>query len=157
MAVMNGGLCDDLNPCTTGEICNSGQCNGGIAITQCISNDGCCAPGCNEINDIDCSCNPGDPIVNGKCQLTTVCNMPPPAMFCGGNCSNNTSQFANWWCQLAGYTNAYSYTEESVGVVQCLYYNGQTNPLTSCSQVLGPTSYGLASSCTAASNILCNP
>ncbi|MEZ4442470.1 MAG: hypothetical protein R3B72_25480 [Polyangiaceae bacterium] len=56
-AVMNGGLCDDLDACTTGETCNAGQCNGGTAITNCIDNDACCPMGCDETNDTDCSCN----------------------------------------------------------------------------------------------------
>jgi hypothetical protein len=54
-AVMNGQLCDDLDACTTGEICSNMTCGGGAPVTQCIDNDYCCPSGCDETNDIDCA------------------------------------------------------------------------------------------------------
>lgn len=54
-AVNNGDPCDDLNSCTTGEICASGTCGGGAPITQCASNDSCCPSGCTPNNDVDCA------------------------------------------------------------------------------------------------------
>jgi hypothetical protein len=51
-----GNPCDDLDNCTSGEICQSGQCTGGTAVNACIDNDGCCPMMCTENNDSDCSC-----------------------------------------------------------------------------------------------------
>jgi cysteine-rich repeat protein len=102
-------------------------------------------------------CQPGDVAVPGGCQLTTVCGMLPSDMFCGGNCSANHNQFAHWWCQLGGYSGAATFTVVSSGLVDCLYYNGGLNPLTTCTQVVGPTSYGTSTSCTAVDNLVCIP
>jgi hypothetical protein len=54
-SVNNGDPCDDLNSCTTGEICTSGNCGGGTAITQCIANDSCCPSACTQSTDADCA------------------------------------------------------------------------------------------------------
>ncbi|MBW2455436.1 MAG: hypothetical protein JRI68_13030 [Deltaproteobacteria bacterium] len=53
--VGQGQPCDDLDGCTTGELCNNGQCTGGTPIVQCINNDNCCPSNCNENNDQDCA------------------------------------------------------------------------------------------------------
>jgi hypothetical protein len=55
-AIMQGQLCDDLDACTTGEICNAGMCAGGTAVSQCSgqTKDGCCPSTCNDQNDADC-------------------------------------------------------------------------------------------------------
>jgi hypothetical protein len=53
--LMNNDPCDDLDACTTGEICNNGACNGGTPITACVNNDNCCPMNCNENNDQDCA------------------------------------------------------------------------------------------------------
>ena len=55
VSVPNGGLCDDLNPCTNGEICQSGTCSGGLPVTQCINGDNCCPGTCTPTNDTDCA------------------------------------------------------------------------------------------------------
>jgi hypothetical protein len=55
----NGDPCDDLNACTTNELCQSSSCTGGQPVTQCTHNDGCCPSGCNANNDLDCACNLG--------------------------------------------------------------------------------------------------
>jgi hypothetical protein len=57
-AVMNGQLCDDLDACTTGEICTNMNCGGGTAITACVNGDNCCPMNCNENNDIECAIDP---------------------------------------------------------------------------------------------------
>lgn len=54
MAVMNGQPCNDLNPCTTGEICTNGNCGGGSTITQCMNGDFCCPMNCTAMTDTDC-------------------------------------------------------------------------------------------------------
>jgi len=51
----NGDPCDDLNGCTSGEICQNGTCSGGTTITQCINADGCCPVSCSIANDDDCN------------------------------------------------------------------------------------------------------
>jgi hypothetical protein len=53
--VQDGGVCDDLNPCTSGEICQMGNCAGGAPVTVCVDGDSCCPMGCDEINDGDCA------------------------------------------------------------------------------------------------------
>jgi hypothetical protein len=156
--VNNGDPCNDLDNCTVGELCNNGMCNGGTVINQCGPADTCCANGCTPQNDPDCpSCLNGDPDVNGACALQTVCNFPPVQHFCGGNCSSNHDQFAQWWCQLGGYSGAASYTVEDMGVVNCLYYNLGNGMLSSCAEVQGPSQYGLANFCTAVTDLLCVP
>ncbi|MFP6687002.1 MAG: hypothetical protein VB934_19930 [Polyangiaceae bacterium] len=55
IAVKNGEMCDDLDACTTGEICSNQSCSGGTPVTQCVDNDYCCPSGCDEMNDIDCA------------------------------------------------------------------------------------------------------
>jgi hypothetical protein len=52
--LMNNDLCDDLDACTAGEICNNGQCTGGTLTTACSNGDGCCPNGCTINNDDDC-------------------------------------------------------------------------------------------------------
>jgi hypothetical protein len=53
-AVMNGQGCDDLDFCTSGEICTNGSCGGGTVETQCMTGDQCCPQGCTVNNDLDC-------------------------------------------------------------------------------------------------------
>jgi hypothetical protein len=53
-AVMNGQACDDLDFCTSGEICTNSTCGGGTVETQCMTGDGCCPSGCTINNDLDC-------------------------------------------------------------------------------------------------------
>jgi hypothetical protein len=58
-SVMNGQGCDDLNGCTSGEICTNQVCGGGTAITACEMNgDGCCPNNCTANNDLDCNIQP---------------------------------------------------------------------------------------------------
>ncbi len=54
-SVGNGQLCDDLDPCTTGETCTNGNCGGGTAVQVCQAGDYCCPSNCNETNDLDCA------------------------------------------------------------------------------------------------------
>ena len=51
----NGLPCDDSDPCSTGESCLSGVCQGGTPITQCVGGDQCCPPGCMVSTDSDCN------------------------------------------------------------------------------------------------------
>ena len=86
--------------------------------------------------------------------MTTVCGLSNPGgIFCGGNCTNNHAQYADAYCVLAGYSSAASYTVLTTGSVTCLYY--QTTLPTMCSQVLGPSSYGLDTACDAIEDLKC--
>ncbi len=89
--------------------------------------------------------------------LTTVCSLPSTSgIFCGGNCTSNHDEYASWYCQLAGFTGALSFDVLTEGVVDCLYYNASTAPvLSDCSQVIGPTGYGLDANCDAVTNLIC--
>ena len=71
------------------------------------------------------------------------------------NCSTNNAAYATAYCKLAGFTSALSYTTLTTGQVQCVYYNTQNVVPTTCAQILGPTSYGLAVSCDAITNLIC--
>ena len=90
---------------------------------------------------------------------TDICGFKNPGgIFCGGNCSNNHAQYANWYCNLLGFASAASYDVLTSGQVQCVYWNGGSSgnvpPLTMCSQVI-PSQYGLASFCDAIKNLVC--
>jgi hypothetical protein len=57
MGVGNGQPCDDLDACTTGELCNNGMCNGGAPVTTCsLVGDNCCPANCTPVDDLDCQC-----------------------------------------------------------------------------------------------------
>jgi hypothetical protein len=53
--VNDGDPCDDLDYCTTGELCSMGNCSGGVPIVACVSGDNCCPPGCDDPLDMDCA------------------------------------------------------------------------------------------------------
>jgi hypothetical protein len=56
--VMNGQVCDDLDGCTVGELCNNGTCANGTPVTACSgagTADGCCPPTCSVADDLDCA------------------------------------------------------------------------------------------------------
>lgn len=87
--------------------------------------------------------------------LQTVCALPAPEVFAGGNCSSNTTQFANWWCQLGGFAKAVSFTEVSSGNFMALKFEGgPTAVLSSCAQV-GGSSYAFSPTCTGVRDLRC--
>lgn len=97
-AVGQGQPCDDLNFCTTGEICNNGVCGGGAPVTQCTNGDGCCPMNCNENNDIECA------IPSGVAYLTNGNTINVQYHECGtngqpGQCTAANAQQA---CQNVG-------------------------------------------------------
>jgi hypothetical protein len=104
-AVMNGGLCDDLDSCTTGEICTSGMCAGGTPITQCIANDSCCPMGCTEATDADCSCS-----VNLATSATPSSNGGGSGGY-GPTAWNNGINEAG--CQMSGCTGCFGWISNS--------------------------------------------
>jgi hypothetical protein len=74
-----GETCDPVSSCPTLARCNDGtactidnlvgsraNCTATCshqAITQCVTGDGCCAPGCNAVSDKDCSASCGNSVV----------------------------------------------------------------------------------------------
>ncbi|MCB9653367.1 MAG: putative metal-binding motif-containing protein [Deltaproteobacteria bacterium] len=68
--------CDDQDACTTDTLVGSvDQCSAECsfsAITQCIDDDGCCAPGCSSVNDNDCPESCG----NGVLEAGETCDPP---------------------------------------------------------------------------------
>jgi hypothetical protein len=52
--LVNGDPCDDLDDCTSGELCQNGNCGGGTTINQCINGDSCCPASCSIATDTDC-------------------------------------------------------------------------------------------------------
>jgi hypothetical protein len=89
--------------------------------------------------------------------LDQLCGYSNQGEFCGGNCTNNTAQFADAYCQIAGYSGAASYTEHSSGsFTDILYYNeSQTGLPTSCSDISFSGGYGLNSGCTCVRDLYC--
>jgi hypothetical protein len=138
--------------CTKGRCCPTGQDYCGSACTNVLTD----ATNCGYCGNV---CPVSAPVcISGTCSkqvaISTVCGKSNPSgIFCSGNCTNNHAQYADAYCKLAGYTSAVSYTVLTSGVVNCLYY--QTTLPTTCSQVLGPTSYGLNASCDAVKSLTC--
>jgi hypothetical protein len=141
--------CQPTNPCQNGGTCNN---TGGSYTCSCT---GGFTPA------TQCRCRGTDTFGSSGCVVKTACGHPtnPTPTFASANCSTNTSEFANWWCQLAGYEAARSYTELTSSVVPALYYNGGSNTevLSQCSQTGTSSGYGFAASCTGVQNLVCQP
>jgi len=156
---------DHCGSCTTAcaadvEWCTKGHC--------CATGTDWCGSSCVDVNTDKNNCGACGKVcptnlpacIGGVCSaqvaVNTVCGLNNPSgILCSGNCSTNHAQYADAYCKLAGYTSAVSYTVLTTGVVQCIYYNTQNTVPTQCSQILGPTSYGLASSCDAIQSLMC--
>ena len=144
----------DVEWCTRGHCCATGTdyCGGACVSTNSDpTNCGVCGNVCP---------NTAPACVNGTCSqqvaVNTVCGKTnTTGILCSGNCSNNHAAYADAYCKLAGYTKAVSYTVLTSGSVTCLYYNGGTTVPTMCSQILGPTTYGLNTSCDAIQSLKC--
>ena len=98
--------CDDGNACTSdgasGQASSCDRVCTHTAITACQGGDGCCAPGCNNSNDSDCSPSCGDHVVNNgercdgncptSCVDTNACTsdvLSGSAAQCNVQCSHN--------------------------------------------------------------------
>ena len=91
----SGAACDDGDPCTTSDLCTSGQCAGSGKAT-CDDGDACTADNCT--SDVGCQhvglsgapcedgnlCTDADSCLNGVCQAgtPTVCQQPQGSL-CG--------------------------------------------------------------------------
>jgi hypothetical protein len=144
----------DVEWCTKGHCCSTGT---DYCSSQCV-NTNTDANNCGKCGNV-CP-NTAPACVNGACSqqvtVTTVCGLSNPSgILCSGNCSTNHAAYADAYCKLAGYTKAVSYTVLTSGSVQCIYYNTQNTVPTMCSQILGPTTYGLATTCDAIQSLKC--
>jgi hypothetical protein len=103
-----------------------------------------------------CECNASDEPVAEGCRLRGVCGLTEPATYGSGNCSTNTSEFADWWCQLAGYEGAQSYSTPASGAHEALYYEGgERQVLNECSQVEYSSGYVYGPGCTGVADLIC--
>jgi hypothetical protein len=140
------GDCGLPNPCR----------NGGTCVMSDEGNLSClCPPG---FSLPFCECRGSDPVqVDGSCMLQSVCGLPVPEAFGSGDCSNNTAELVDWWCQLGGYAKAESYTTLTAGVFDAYYYGGGVEEvLSSCGQVVGPSVYGFQTDCTGVTGLTCS-
>jgi len=123
-SVGNGQPCDDLDHCTTGEICTNGTCGGGTPITACVNNDLCCPSNCTAQNDQDCAIPPG-------CMATAI---PNKVICISNNLVNTYSSAAHCMaCTEKGLTNACTTEQNCIEgytntIIEQLYFQrtGQT-------------------------------
>ncbi len=132
--VGNGQPCDDLDACTTGEICNNGTCAGGAPVTACVANDGCCPNNCNPQNDLDCAIPPG-------CMATAI----PNKVICISNALVNTYSSASHCmaCTEKGLTNACTNDTNCIqgftnAIIEALYFE-RTGQICTAQAQQGPT------------------
>jgi hypothetical protein len=98
----------------------------------------------------------GDEPVMGGCRLQGVCGHAEPATYGSANCSSNTSEFADWWCQLAGYQGAQDYRTVSADPFEALFYEGRERQvLSECSQVQYSDGYFYGPNCTGVADLIC--
>jgi len=152
-----GSFCElDIDACDPNPCLNGGVCENFPEGAMCFCPAGYSGERC-EIPPAPTDCSPGDVSVGpGLCRLTTVCGREPPTAFAGGDCSYNTQEFADWWCQLGGYARAWSYTEVNANTEPALYYRGfGEEVLSTCDQVLGPDQFGFGLDCTGVRDLVC--
>ncbi len=94
--------CNDGSACTTDTLQGSAQtCDARCvytAVTQCVHSDGCCAPGCNALNDNDCNPTCG----NGVIEPGETCDNNCPANCNDGNaCTTDTMSGSATNCTAA--------------------------------------------------------
>jgi hypothetical protein len=177
------GACSP-NPCLNGGVCigsSSGElgceCPAGFSGPRCeaasepcplspclhggtcvMTTDGAACDCPPDWQGTSCECRAGDEPVAGGCRLTDVCGHAAPATYGGGNCSSNTSEFADWWCQLAGYDGSESYDIVTTGFHEALFYRGlERQVLSECSQVEHVAEYSYSASCAGVSDVVCAP
>jgi hypothetical protein len=143
---MTPGDCGSSNPCQ----------NGGTCVESSEGDFSClCPPG---FSLPFCECRGDDsPLGDGSCVLESVCGLPVPDAFGSGDCSDNTAEFADWWCQLGGYAEATSYSTLTSNALEAYYYEGgEQEVLSTCSQVIGPSTYGFQPTCTGVTRLACS-
>jgi hypothetical protein len=151
-----GTYCEyEVDPCDPNPCLNFGVCENVMGRFLCTCPLGFSGERC-EINE-GTDCRGNDMSVGpGACLLTSVCGKPAPAAFAGGDCSSNTAEFADWWCQLGGYSRALYYDTVANNGYEALYYDGgDAEVLSACGQVTGPSSYGFDFDCTGVRDLVC--
>lgn len=102
--VANNTACNDLDSCTSGDVCNGGSC-GGTPITSCIHSDGCCPTVCTSSNDNDCGVG---------CNATSLGSLSPQST------SGSTTTATNSYSGSCGGSTAperiYAFTAPATGV-----------------------------------------
>ncbi len=102
VAVTDGILCDDGNPCTVTEICQSGQCSGGVAV-NCNDGNPCtedsCAPGdgCSNVPNTS-ACEDGNVCTAGDICSDGICKAGNPVSCDDGNVCTADSCVAGKGC-----------------------------------------------------------
>jgi hypothetical protein len=133
----NGTTCDDKNPCTTGDQCLTGKCQG-TPVSCSQPNPTCFGGACGCRPDLACNPSSTDLCESNSCHCGTsgpVCSQPNP--FClGSACKcNPTTQCGKEADRCIG--------DATTGVCRC-----GTNPF-ACSGVLNPYCYGESCKCSA--------
>ena len=99
--------CDDVDLCTndtligTAEACNA-ECVFAPIIECSLETDGCCAPGCNSLDDGDCSSSCGNGVVEGDELCDGDCSpvCPEPTSACEEAVLSGTSETCDLSCSL---------------------------------------------------------
>ena len=98
--------CNDSNVCTTDVLTGSGAtCNvvcGHTAVTACVTADGCCAPGCNNVSDKDCAPTCGDGAKDGTetCDNSSTNDKCPTSCNDSNACTTDTTSGTAAACNL---------------------------------------------------------
>jgi hypothetical protein len=144
----NCGICDDdsFNDCVM-------DCNGNWGGPDGIPDSG------DEVDYDECGVCGGDGSSCSGYNLDGVCGYEVD-YFCGGSCSNNDEDYADAYCQLAGYGGALSYDVVEEDWVECVYYNewelgGEGEVPDVCEDVNFTMGYGLNEECNAVTNLVC--
>ena len=90
--------------------------------------------------------------------VENICGQQTFDVFCGGNCSSNTAEFADAYCEIAGYGGAESYTELNSGRFgPAVYYNNSETGLPDeCSDIVyTDDTYGTNDECTCVDDLVC--
>ena len=90
--------------------------------------------------------------------LNRLCGVSNGGTYCGGNCTSNTAQFADAYCQIGGFARAKSFVEQTSGTFTPVqfYQDSVTGLPSSCTDVLFASSgYTATASCTCLTNLVC--
>lgn len=89
--------------------------------------------------------------------LDSVCGNTVNGVVCSGNCTKNTAQYTEAYCQMEGYAYADGYTEHFSGSFgPTVYYQDSSTGLPeTCADVTPFNGYGATNNCTCASNTTC--
>ncbi len=100
-------------------------------------------------------------VLSAEYDLNSLCGRTTGGLYCGGNCTSNTSEYADAYCQIGGYSGAASYTEVTSGSHRgpMFYYQASSvgSVPSSCSEIIYYTgSYGTRTWCTCVDDLTCS-